>query len=971
MMNIDRLLLRINAVLDGAAEGFEARALASEYAALAESVRDRMRQCASLIKAGNDNAALQVAEAPPPVLDLAAKLAFDRSEVWRAHCKENRLPLAHKLEDSLVEQVNALYSKEIGESHPLYRDYRAAMREHDDLRALGVLRSITRVNSSDKNAQTEFERLSGKLRREMLVRLRDAKSHGQDGALFGVMAEMERAGLSPCPDSPDWVEAAALRDAWEAKLALGEAISLIPQIIAMRDAGEWEGAIPLLGRARALEKRHGFHWPEQELGVITHTETWVAGHASVVEKLRREEEKTEDLYRRLEEMEKRLEGPERAKAFLTADLSTVETWMEEAEALPESANFHAPIVRARHVRSKIKAALHRRRNRLLALALLASATAAGIVGAGVWSAASASRERAFEEGLAGAESSEPIRPVLAFLAGPARNNPGLAQAPGVADRVATLKRRADAADAARRALHEEAAAILRAASRPDAAVSALRPRALALAEGLSRLPSDVRAEVKPTCDEARTAVDERALKGPSEALAALLAEPADGLADDVGFNRLRDALRAALADPGTARPACVEAAGATLTRADAFAKLTVARRNAFAKLAHARSAASHEEAVAAIAALAEDTRETRAARNTAPHLAALKTLPDSLAKPEAAPMMEAARKAGDGSAFIAGEPTASERAAGGRIAAGARFAGVWRATRVGHVSGANTATPVFLKGRPTFEQFDLSGGYESRVKAEQINPDGTITKLSLIIRQFEGRQPIGETLENAVPTKEGELLASVSGLYDADRAAFSEPPLAALDRVVNSPADPLLKAWLQQEIMAVMSERPESWGLVFSPEAVKDEAALRAIAAAPLDGTQWMKPDKGAELRRRLAEFYATPRRPYLGAATFRHALALAMVKPGPAYAGRTDAEGRPGPVSGSPGSLILGLSRSGKPAVLGALSAEGTPTLRVTPAAYSPLLALPSPASKAGLKAPEGMTPPDGDWLHLFLPKP
>src|SRR6476660_7229789 len=99
MMNIDRLILRINAVLDGQAEGFEARALASEYAALSESVRERMRECAALIKAGNDNAALQVAEASPPVLDLAAKLAFERSANWRDYCKDNRLPTPHRVED--------------------------------------------------------------------------------------------------------------------------------------------------------------------------------------------------------------------------------------------------------------------------------------------------------------------------------------------------------------------------------------------------------------------------------------------------------------------------------------------------------------------------------------------------------------------------------------------------------------------------------------------------------------------------------------------------------------------------------------------------------------------------------------------------------------------------------------------------------------------------------------------------------
>ncbi len=970
MMNIERLLLRINAVLDGAAEGFEARALAAEYAGLSENVRERMRQCAALIKSGNDNAALQVAEAPPPVLDLAAKLAFARAEEWRTYCKENRLPTPHRLDAPVVDQVNGLYSKEIGESHPLYRDYRAAMREHDDLRALGVLRSISRVNSSDKNAKEEFERLSAKLRREMLLKLRETHAHRQDNAMFGVMAEMEHAGLAPCPDAPEWVEACKVRDAWDAKKALGEAIRLIPQIIALRDAGEWEPAIPLLGQARALQMRYGFRWPKDEGDIITHAETWVAGHAAVVDKLRREEEKTEDLYRRLEEMEKRASGPARARQFLVADLQTAEAWLAEAAVLPESANFHAPIVRAKHVRSQIKGQLHRLRNRLITLSALGATAAAVLLITGAWMARSAAGERDFLTRLGEAEAATRQTPVLAFLAGPARLNPELVAAN--ATRVGALRERADTADRAWRALRAEAEAILKAASAPNrGSPQALRSRAKALLAAAEKLPADLREESQPDFDKAALAADEFALKTPSAALTKILAQPAPGLAAAPEFLALRDALRIALDAPGAARAECVLAARGALAAADAFAALASARDAAFAKLDTARSLETHAAALAAIAALDEDTPATRAARSAGAGIESLRDALTAIATPEGAAWLRAAGSPGVTPAFIATEPTAAEAAAAGRIAAATRFAGVWRATKVSYANGVRTESNVLLKGRPTFERIDLSAGTETRVQADQFNADGSIARLRLFLRKFAGRPASGETLEGAVATKEGELLAELAGFYDADRTSFGLAPLGALDRVLSSGADPLLKGWLHRELLAILSERPAVWGLDFAPEAGRDAARLRDLPVAALDATSWLTPEKSADVRRSLAAFHDTKRTPHLPAATFRLALARTLLACGLPYAGRTDAEARPGAVTGTPGERLIGLGANGKPEVVGVIAANGAASLTRPCAALSPLLRAPGTLGAPGQKAPEGLTPPDGDWINLFLPKP
>jgi hypothetical protein len=970
MMNIDRLILRINAVMDGQAEGFEARALASEYAALSESVRERMRQCAALIKAGNDNAALQVAEASPPVLDLAAKLAFDRSANWRDYCKENRLPAPHRVEDRVVDAVNGLYAKEIGESHPLYRDYRAAVRERDDMRAIGVLRSIVRVNAGDKNAREEFERLTAKLRREMLLKLREVQQHHRDNEVFGILSEMEAAGLGPCADKPEWVEAMKVREDWERKRALGEAILLVPKIIALRDANEWEGAIPLLGKARALQNQYGFRWPKTEGETISHTETWVAGHASVVEKIRKEDEKTEDLYRRLDDLEKHAAGKDRPKTIIEGDIASVNTWLAEAEALPETAHFKVPITRARHVRSRLNAVLHHRRRRRIIITLASFLTALALAALATWQVRKASVERDFATGLTQAETTRDIRPVMAFLAGPVRANPALAAAGDRPARIAALRTRTDEADRVLRQVREEAEALRTAAGAASADMIQLKERLSTLEPAMNSLAPDVRGEVAPIYDEAARIIGERAVADPLKKLEALM--PPSGTTDfspDEKFSPAIAALGKSLTGTVTAAETTVKRAREVLAAAEALDTGAGALRDARAKLADASNLDSLLEALTTLAAIQPESPETRAAKRVADASEALKKLPEALLPTETAAMRRAVLAAGNGPKFIAAEITATESSAAATLASAARFADLRVATLTKHLAdGGSSSATVYLKDTPVTETFKLSGGVETRTGATVMKPDGTTERRVLISRQFEGRAATGETLEGVVASKDANLLASASHAYDSDRGAFTESPLALLDRTTASDASSLSKAWIHQTVLKITLERPEEWGLVFSPEMLRDAAKLREILSAELTGTDWMRPERSAEVRRKLTAFYAEKRAPYLPAAEARRALVKAVLDAGVAYSGRTDLKGVPVPSAkpGSAGDRIFGLDDAGQPAVLGVVDSSGAIVLSRRAAPFAPLLRLAlSPGKVAGAPAEVG------DANDVFLPKP
>lgn len=976
MMNLDRLILRINAVLDGYAEGFEARSLASDYAAISETVRERLRQCVALIKAGNDNAALQVAEAAPPVLDIASKLAFDRSDKWREYCRANRLPTPHRLDDILIDAVNGLYSKEIGESHPLYRDYRAAVRERDENKALSVLRSIVRVNTNDKNAREEYERLSSKLRRIGLASLREALDHHRDNDIIGVMTAMEAAGLGPCKDSPAWTEGEHHREAWEKQRMLAEALGHLPEIIRIRDLGEWETTIPLLGKIRSLEKQYGFRWPPKDAVLIADIEAWVGGHAAAVEKVRREAEHREDLHNRIDELEKRAAGPDRPKALVLADIAAADLWLKEADAIPGKDLFHEPIARAHRVRSKLTGILHRRRNRLAAVYLSSAATLVVLGLAGRHLAENAATERDFRDGLAAAEKSAAVKPVHEFLEGPAKNATALAAEPAYAARIRNLRTRVDEAGRGLTQILEESSAIC-ADTGKGAPLAGLKNRLATLAGAIAALAPDLKEEATAAAARAEKTVKDRetadggkadgTITSAAEEVEQALARP-DATGDSV--RQSSDKLAAALAAAPSPVAATMERAQTDLEKAGVLAKSLDDAATAREAIKSATTLPAYLDALAALAGSGVKTPDALAAAKISASAATLGDLPPSLLPADTALMIKGS--AGDSKRFVPAEPSAVETGNAATLARVAKFAGAWRATRTSLLAdGSTTEARIYLKARPVSESFALNGGVKVDTTAEKFGPDGTPEKVLVTMFRFDDRNPTGARLENAVPAPEGILIPDLAGLYDTDRAVFTAAPIETLDRVLASDASPLFKAWAHRQILNILDERPEQWGTAFSPEARRDALRLKSIMPIPVDHLAWLSPEKYADLAGRLSSFYAEKRAPYRPAAEARRELVRAVLKGGVVLAGKTGLDGRPaGKVdAGEPGTRLFGLAASGEPAVLGVTDASGAAVLDTPAAPLSPLLRLgvsPAKIAPAATEAPA----PGGDWNNLFFPK-
>lgn len=212
LVELERLIRRIEEAMERPpADGLLPR-LAANYNDVCRAAAQRLHQCAAMVAAGDEHQALQLAETAPALLDQLTLISFRRSPNWRALCRSQNLPAPDNFDIKPVRQLNELYAKGIDKDHALYREYRRAVMVNDDARALAVLRSITRLNSSDKNAATELARLEHKFRADKIHRL-EKLVHANAPAREISEAAEELEHVPEAAESRAWIPAQTLRAA--------------------------------------------------------------------------------------------------------------------------------------------------------------------------------------------------------------------------------------------------------------------------------------------------------------------------------------------------------------------------------------------------------------------------------------------------------------------------------------------------------------------------------------------------------------------------------------------------------------------------------------------------------------------------------------------------------------------------------------------------------------------------------------
>jgi uncharacterized protein YqiB (DUF1249 family) len=81
------LIDSIRSLLDGRITSSPPEVVALEYARLCRDVNDRLSRIAPMLQEGGEIQALQIAEQPPRLLDLAFVLSFGSEVEWQEYCR--------------------------------------------------------------------------------------------------------------------------------------------------------------------------------------------------------------------------------------------------------------------------------------------------------------------------------------------------------------------------------------------------------------------------------------------------------------------------------------------------------------------------------------------------------------------------------------------------------------------------------------------------------------------------------------------------------------------------------------------------------------------------------------------------------------------------------------------------------------------------------------------------------------------
>ena len=239
--------------------------LAQDYADLCRDANRRLEQCAMMIDAGQFLQTLQLAETPPPLLDLITVLSFRQAAEWRAFCQSHQLPWTEPFYDKYVRLLNSTYNKGIASDHPFYRDYRRAVINNEDDRAISILRVIARLNPADENTKQELKRLEEKLLRGKLDHLRQALAKGDSAAALDQLAQIETSGL-PLPSShPVWQQAQVAR-----------CQQLLRRAELMRRQEAWQDAEALVEEIHSFATQYNVQLPAADADSWTDLDAWTS-----------------------------------------------------------------------------------------------------------------------------------------------------------------------------------------------------------------------------------------------------------------------------------------------------------------------------------------------------------------------------------------------------------------------------------------------------------------------------------------------------------------------------------------------------------------------------------------------------------------------------------------------------------------------------------------------------------------------
>ncbi len=977
-MLVERLIARIRGQLELGTPDLEARSLAGEYAALCQRARERLEQCATLVRSGNEHAAFQAAESEPDLLGLCAQLSFAESERWHALCRERGLPAGFPLDGQHVLAVEGLYGRQIGESHPLYRDYRDAIRRREEDRALSVLRSIVRINPDDPNARSELARLSAKFLRESLGKVAAFFEQGREEEAVELMHRMERFGANDLAGEPRWDDALARRVAWLRAKAAQQVATLVAEAAEARAGGHWEACAAALGRVRSLERDHQLTLADEASASVAALEAWAGELAAADEAeagLRSALGALNDEWAVLQQEAARGSSP----AILIVRLSA---WLERAgphaDLLPEG------ILReARALRQNTRARLNRR------YMLLTTTWVAGlllvIAGVVTWNILKAQEEESRDRFSEASRLLELHDHPAALAALDEFERGGLSASDQAARKAETipLRLRLATQTAAEQRLRLEAVALAdrRKQGLTLGDVAETESRTAAYLREFNQVGGALQTKLLTILPEPEGLLSacrqflDRTRNDVATQLATLNKAMGDDNVGDVtkaaeALDRLRVLLK-------TLTDAKVKDLDSALAAADRAELRLAGERKTIAAIRSLRQAADLAGYLAALSDTAANTageKSDLSARASFVFTRAptLQALPRTALAPRVGAMWDAAVTADPAGIFAPTTLTDAEQRALRALGDTSLADSLRKYTLNGYsIRGISPVRSVYVAGEVAEAKRTITDGLEFSQKAKELTREGLLTENTWSRREFNNGVRAGEEIVTPAPIPELEAIRQVSRFQDARTGKLLEPLIRTMDRVRRSESRyPELRAYQLQELYKLATARPDAWGLLFSPSAQRDAEQLRRITQNSLRPYDFLFKDKWADIQLELRAFLTPPGGAgYAEEARFWRATFAQLRNRKLIFAGSVGRDGKAELRESVKGSALYGLDSEGKATVLFRVGEDGEVSRVAEAAPLTPLLRYPGTVAEAAQAAgiPKGLLVPEGGWETLL----
>jgi len=933
----ERLVRKIAEVASQPASDTQTAKLAHDYAEVCRAANRRLEQCAIMIEAGQFLQALQLAETPPPLLDLITLLAFRQAAEWRAYCQAHQLPWSEPFYDKYIRLLNNTYGKGITGDHPFYRDYRRAVMENHDARALSILRVISRMNPADANTKEELKRLEEKLLRVKLESLRQVLAAGDPINIQASLEQVEASGLPVPASHPVWQQAQVAR-----------CQQMLSRAEQLRQKNLWQEVEAVVEEIHALATRYNVRLPDADADIWTALEDWTTQQ-------RAEYAAGQDFRRALSALEYEINSIESQRgtrsrlgaAAATAGLNALAAKRREAEKFRQRLDDEW-VDRCQEcddwLRQQFQAAKRRRR----LVAMVTALVILGATGAALPFILSKARQGEYARELERLKSDRQVSELAKLLAempDSSKLNSKMAATLGQAQEfLAREKELKQSFDQQLAALQQIAAAGFRGAlaqvgpgrANCERAVIQLAPEyqsaaKSALAAWDAKWQAFRNAELGGVFNRAEEAAAELNATNGVEAVRAAVARIQALLSD----------LAPLEARPPPLQPELMDRLSRLTSKSEDWTATAETWKQAQAALGNASSLEPYLAALDQLALLpfATPAQKSAVARIDLLHLNQETLLGQLLLPNHPAAWNTLTNVTGWSASLMPEQPTSAEKDLYLKLRDDKNVRDVFVYDLITNARPGNAyhSHAVFVQGALALDK----GGQE----AGMVN-DPTLSRDTLHFVQTSYSDWDYIKVKRLYRTLEGDSYEhlGLGELIDANTGNYQKPILLLFDQLnKETKASSIFRAFVTLKLLAVAELRPEEWGLQWSPAAAAHFQALTKLGAREIQSGDWLVPDRSDKLERPLQEYLARACAvPMEQQARFLQQLARETCASGFTFAGFMDSSGRPVlRALTTPAVELCGWNSSGAATVLLRKVATGeTYTLLAEPLPYSPLFA-------------------------------